>query len=131
VYFDTKSYTQYGKLFPNVPREDSFVTDKRSAMDFALWKGSKPGEPWWPCPWGPGAGRPGWHIECSTMARCLLTLIYLILLNVVLNVVYLISECPMEYLPLSSQQFLLWNRNENFLLLSLSLSSVSGDRFIS
>jgi len=86
VYFDTKSYTRYGKLFPNVPREDSVVTDKRSAMDFALWKGSKPGEPWWPSPWGPGAGRPGWHIECSTMARCLLTLIYLKLLNVLLNV---------------------------------------------
>jgi len=55
-------------------------------MDFALWKGSKPGEPWWPSPWGPGAGRPGWHIECSTMARCLLTLIYFKMLNVLLNV---------------------------------------------
>jgi len=55
-------------------------------MDFALWKGSKPGEPWWPSPWGPRAGRPGWHIECSTMARCLLTLIYLKMLNVLLNV---------------------------------------------
>ena len=83
MYFDTKSYIRYGKLFPNVPREDS---DKISAMDFALWKGSKPGEPWWPSPWGPGAGIPGWHIECSTMARCELTLIYLKLLNVLLNV---------------------------------------------
>ena len=39
---------------------------KRSASDFALWKASKPGEPSWPSPWGPG--RPGWHIECSVMA---------------------------------------------------------------
>jgi hypothetical protein len=77
VYFDTKSYTQYGKLLPNIPREDSSVIDKRSPMDFALWKGSKPGEPCWPSPWGAGAGRPGWHIECSAMARCLLTFIYL------------------------------------------------------
>lgn len=39
---------------------------KRSPSDFALWKSSKPGEPTWPSPWGPG--RPGWHIECSVMA---------------------------------------------------------------
>jgi cysteinyl-tRNA synthetase len=39
---------------------------KRHPMDFALWKGSKPGEPWWQSPWG--AGRPGWHIECSAMS---------------------------------------------------------------
>ncbi|EPQ30353.1 uncharacterized protein PFL1_01879 [Pseudozyma flocculosa PF-1] len=39
---------------------------KRAASDFALWKSSKPGEPAWPSPWGPG--RPGWHIECSVMA---------------------------------------------------------------
>ncbi|KAN0064745.1 cysteinyl-tRNA synthetase [Thecaphora frezii] len=39
---------------------------KRTASDFALWKSSKPGEPAWPSPWGPG--RPGWHIECSVMA---------------------------------------------------------------
>ena len=38
---------------------------KRSPLDFALWKASKPGEPEWPSPWGPG--RPGWHIECSAM----------------------------------------------------------------
>ncbi|GFG39209.1 hypothetical protein Cfor_11274, partial [Coptotermes formosanus] len=72
VYFDTRSYTRYGKLFPNVPREESVIADKRSAMDFALWKGSKPGEPWWPSPWGPRTGRPGWHIECSTMASAIL-----------------------------------------------------------
>lgn len=40
---------------------------KRHPMDFALWKASKPGEPSWDSPWGPG--RPGWHIECSAMAR--------------------------------------------------------------
>ena len=38
--------------------------------DFALWKASKPGEPSWPSPWGPG--RPGWHIECSVMATAIL-----------------------------------------------------------
>ncbi|GAA6064320.1 hypothetical protein JCM10212_006007 [Sporobolomyces blumeae] len=43
---------------------------KRSASDFALWKSSKPGEPAWPSPWGPG--RPGWHIECSVMASAVL-----------------------------------------------------------
>merc|ERR1719238_482360 len=40
--------------------------EKKSPNDFALWKFSKPGEPAWPSPWGPG--RPGWHIECSVMA---------------------------------------------------------------
>ena len=40
--------------------------EKRCQKDFALWKSSKPGEPAWPSPWGPG--RPGWHIECSVMA---------------------------------------------------------------
>ena len=39
---------------------------KRDPLDFALWKASKPGEPAWKSPWGPG--RPGWHIECSAMA---------------------------------------------------------------
>jgi cysteinyl-tRNA synthetase len=43
---------------------------KRSGADFALWKSAKPGEPSWPSPWG--AGRPGWHIECSAMSRKLL-----------------------------------------------------------
>ncbi len=40
---------------------------KEDPRDFALWKSAKPGEPWWDSPWGPG--RPGWHIECSTMVR--------------------------------------------------------------
>jgi len=43
---------------------------KRNPMDFALWKASKEGEPWWDSPWGPG--RPGWHIECSVMSQRLL-----------------------------------------------------------
>ncbi len=43
---------------------------KRDPLDFVLWKRSKPGEPWWPSPWGPG--RPGWHIECSVMSQELL-----------------------------------------------------------
>ena len=43
---------------------------RRSVADFALWKASKPGEPSWPSPWGPG--RPGWHIECSVMATAIL-----------------------------------------------------------
>lgn len=47
----------------------SSKTGRRSAADFALWKASKPGEPFWPSPWGPG--RPGWHIECSVMATAI------------------------------------------------------------
>lgn len=43
---------------------------KRGPADFALWKGAKPGEPSWPSPWGPG--RPGWHIECSSMIEALM-----------------------------------------------------------
>jgi len=46
--------------------KQEFVSDKRSPRDFALWKKSKPDEPSWDSPWGPG--RPGWHIECSAMA---------------------------------------------------------------
>ncbi|XP_075549954.1 cysteine--tRNA ligase, cytoplasmic [Dermacentor variabilis] len=87
VYFDTARFDAdpkhfYAKLVPeaygdqkalkegegalNVAGED----EKRSANDFALWKASKPGEPAWDSPWGPG--RPGWHIECSVMAGSLL-----------------------------------------------------------
>ena len=40
---------------------------KRNAADFALWKAAKAGEPWWESPWG--RGRPGWHLECSSMIR--------------------------------------------------------------
>ncbi len=58
---------------PNQPLEDleggariDISEHKENPMDFALWKGAKPGEPFWPSPWGDG--RPGWHIECSAMA---------------------------------------------------------------
>ena len=44
------------------------LSEKRAPWDFALWKASRPGEPAWDSPWG--KGRPGWHIECSAMARC-------------------------------------------------------------
>ncbi|MDR0531999.1 MAG: cysteine--tRNA ligase [Oscillospiraceae bacterium] len=73
VYFSTKSFEEYGKL-SHQPLEDLeagariMVGEvKREPMDFALWKAAKPGEPAWDSPWGPG--RPGWHIECSAMAR--------------------------------------------------------------
>jgi cysteinyl-tRNA synthetase len=45
------------------------LSEKRSLTDFALWKSSKAGEPWWESPWG--KGRPGWHIECSVMASAI------------------------------------------------------------
>ncbi|XP_043277271.1 probable cysteine--tRNA ligase, mitochondrial isoform X2 [Venturia canescens] len=64
VYFDTKKYDKYGKLYKALPSEEHSI--KNSTNDFALWKASKPGEPFWESPWG--NGRPGWHIECSTIA---------------------------------------------------------------
>ncbi len=72
VYYSVKGFPEYGKLSgKNV--EDLLsgarvdVDDrKRDPLDFALWKASKPGEPAWDSPWGPG--RPGWHIECSAMS---------------------------------------------------------------
>ena len=75
VYFSTRSFSEYGKL-SHSPLEDllegaSNRTDdtglKKEGADFALWKSSKPGEPYWESPWG--QGRPGWHIECSAMSR--------------------------------------------------------------
>ena len=73
VYFDTQAYrANYGKLIgQNLDDLESGarieVGDiKRHPMDFALWKGQKPGEPAWKSPWG--MGRPGWHIECSAMS---------------------------------------------------------------
>ncbi|KAH8402094.1 hypothetical protein KR009_009720 [Drosophila setifemur] len=63
AYGDTKSLQEgEGDLFVAEDR----LSEKRSANDFALWKASKAGEPWWDSPWG--KGRPGWHIECSAMA---------------------------------------------------------------
>ncbi len=76
VYFDVASDPDYGKLCNRDPEQLEAgsrieVSDKkRNPGDFALWKGSKPGEPSWPSPWGPG--RPGWHIECSAMSMKLL-----------------------------------------------------------
>ncbi|MCH3972601.1 MAG: cysteine--tRNA ligase [Oscillospiraceae bacterium] len=73
VYFRTLKDKEYGKL-SHQPLEDlqagaRIATGeiKEDAMDFALWKGAKPGEPYWESPWG--KGRPGWHIECSAMVR--------------------------------------------------------------
>ncbi|SJM71675.1 cysteine--tRNA ligase [Gulosibacter sp. 10] len=74
VYFDTASWVDYGELTRQRPAdmvaaEDGAERGKRSAQDFALWKGRKEGEPdsaAWDSPWGPG--RPGWHIECSAMS---------------------------------------------------------------
>ena len=72
VYFDVHSYPGYGalsgqRLEAMRPAEDADdVAAKHDPRDFALWKGAKPGEPYWETPWGPG--RPGWHLECSAMA---------------------------------------------------------------
>ena len=62
VVFEFEFYYCVGELSVSEER----FQEKKSKNDFALWKASKPGEPAWPSPWGPG--RPGWHIECSTMA---------------------------------------------------------------
>jgi cysteinyl-tRNA synthetase len=72
VYFDVRSQAAYGKLSGrrvDELREGYRIEPgeaKRDPLDFALWKGAKPGEPAWESPWGPG--RPGWHIECSAMS---------------------------------------------------------------
>jgi cysteinyl-tRNA synthetase len=72
VYYDVRSKPDYGKLSGrrvDELREGYRIEpgeSKRDPLDFALWKGAKPGEPAWESPWGPG--RPGWHIECSAMA---------------------------------------------------------------
>lgn len=73
VYYVVDSFPEYGKLSKRNIEEMkagsriSINEQKRNPMDFVLWKGSKPGEPTWDSPWGPG--RPGWHIECSAMSR--------------------------------------------------------------
>ena len=71
VYFDVLSYPEYGQLsghkVGDVHQGEGVATGKRDQRDFTLWKGAKPGEPSWPTPWG--RGRPGWHLECSAMAR--------------------------------------------------------------
>jgi len=75
VYFDVSKKADYGKLsrrsLESMQGEGGEGGErKRSPVDFALWKRSKPGEPAWPSPWG--LGRPGWHIECSVMSARLL-----------------------------------------------------------
>jgi cysteinyl-tRNA synthetase len=72
VYFQVEKYQDYGRLskrkLEDLQAGARVEVDarKRHPMDFALWKSSKPEEPSWPSPWGPG--RPGWHIECSAMS---------------------------------------------------------------
>ncbi len=73
VYFRTSKFKDYGKL-SKMPIDDlkagariNVSEQKEDALDFAVWKAAKPGEPYWESPWG--KGRPGWHIECSAMSR--------------------------------------------------------------
>jgi cysteinyl-tRNA synthetase len=72
VYYDVRSFPSYGSLSRQNMEAMHPAGDtegehrKRDPRDFAWWKSSKPGEPTWPTPWGPG--RPGWHLECSAMA---------------------------------------------------------------
>ncbi len=76
VYFRTKKFEGYGKLIgqnlEDLQSGARINVDERKEdpMDFAIWKAQKPNEPAWESPWGPG--RPGWHIECSCMAKKLL-----------------------------------------------------------
>ncbi|NTW77254.1 MAG: cysteine--tRNA ligase, partial [Syntrophaceae bacterium] len=73
VYFEVDKFRQYGSLSGRNLDEMQAgarvdINDrKKNPMDFALWKASKEGEPFWDSPWG--QGRPGWHIECSAMSR--------------------------------------------------------------
>ncbi|KAG7204670.1 hypothetical protein KM043_005085 [Ampulex compressa] len=88
VYFDVGSFDKqdkhyYAKLVPeaygdtsslqegegDLSTSEEKLSEKKSVTDFALWKSSKAGEPWWKSPWG--KGRPGWHIECSVMASAI------------------------------------------------------------
>jgi cysteinyl-tRNA synthetase len=72
VYFEVEKFADYGKLSGrNLDEQQHTLAGgpeerKRGPWDFALWKAAKAGEPSWASPWGPG--RPGWHIECSTMS---------------------------------------------------------------
>ncbi len=73
VFFSVERFPGYGKLsgrnIDEMMAGARIDVDekKQNPMDFVLWKGSKPGEPWWDSPWG--RGRPGWHIECSVMSQ--------------------------------------------------------------
>jgi cysteinyl-tRNA synthetase len=70
VYFRVRRFPAYGKLshrrLEDMEAGEEIDAAKEDPRDFALWKGAKPGEPTWPSPWG--AGRPGWHLECSAMS---------------------------------------------------------------
>ena len=71
VYFRVRNFPDYGKLSHRnlsdmISKTGAYEEKKEYPLDFALWKASKPGEPFWESPWG--RGRPGWHIECSAMA---------------------------------------------------------------
>lgn len=76
VFYSVRKKSDYGKLSgKNIDELESGARievqeSKKDPLDFALWKGTKPGEPSWDSPWGPG--RPGWHIECSAMSMALL-----------------------------------------------------------
>ena len=73
VYYSVRKFKDYGKLSgKNIEELEAGARvdvdeRKQDPLDFALWKKSKPGEPWWDSPWG--KGRPGWHIECSAMSQ--------------------------------------------------------------
>jgi cysteinyl-tRNA synthetase len=73
VYYAVEKFADYGLLSKRTLEDMQAGArievneKKRNPMDFALWKSSKPGEPTWDSPWGPG--RPGWHIECSAMSK--------------------------------------------------------------
>lgn len=80
VYFRVDAWPQFGQL-SHIPRAQMLAVanehgndpddpHKQDPLDFVLWQAQRPGEPSWPSPWGPG--RPGWHIECSTLATHLL-----------------------------------------------------------
>jgi cysteinyl-tRNA synthetase len=75
VYFSVPSFPAYGRLSGRdaeamlAGARIELDERKHDPRDFALWKAAKPGEPWWESPWG--HGRPGWHIECSTMAMAI------------------------------------------------------------
>ena len=73
IYYAVEKFPGYGKLSGR-GLEDMMAgarvdvnEKKRNPLDFALWKASKEGEPWWDSPWG--RGRPGWHLECSVMSQ--------------------------------------------------------------
>ena len=75
VYLEVRKLKEYltlsnQKLDDLLSSEDSDSTHKKDPRDFALWKAAKAGDPSWPTPWG--AGRPGWHLECSAMAHAYL-----------------------------------------------------------